>query len=92
MSYLVVGGDHLGSIINNLKKFGATKVTHVTGRKRRDLNFHFRDDVDIVIVLTDYISHGLAEKIKTDAKVTGKKIFFTRRSWAHIEEMLNVIK
>lgn len=45
-------------------------------------------EVDVVLILTNYVNHGCAVKIKEKARKMGVKTLFTRRAWSHISEML----
>ncbi len=91
MSFLLVGGDRLGKIKENLKASGATKIKHVTGRKREQTFIDLPDQLDVVLVFTDFINHGLATKIKKSAHKKGIKILYSKRSWSHVAKVLEEI-
>ncbi|OWZ85024.1 DUF2325 domain-containing protein [Natranaerobius trueperi] len=67
MTVLIVGGDKVDKIKNYLKQeIGATKVKHVTGRKERSMKLPA--DLDLVIIMTDFINHNLCKNLKCQAK------------------------
>jgi len=88
MAVLVVGGDHLGKIPRKLEAFGFTRVIHVSGRKKGEWLIEIPSQVDYIIILVDYISHGLMGIIKERTRESGKKTIFSRRAWSHIEKAL----
>ncbi len=88
MAVLVVGGDYLGNIPGKLKSFGFTRIIHVSGMKRGDWLIEIPSQVEYIIVLVDYISHGLMGIVKEKTRESGKKTVFARRAWSHIEKAL----
>lgn len=86
---LIIGGDYLGNIKENLKKeVGATDIKHVSGRKKSASNMELSSNLDMVVVLTDYINHQMCLNIKRQARCHGIKTIFARRSWAHLKKAL----
>lgn len=79
---LVVGGDHLGSIAENLRGLGYGEVVHVTGRNERRLDIPA--GTRLILVLVDYVNHNLARWVKDQAKAQGIPAVFTRRSWSSV--------
>jgi hypothetical protein len=77
MSVLIVGGDHLGNIEGRLKDIGYQEVLHITGRK-----------IHSILVLTDYVNHNLSKEIKEKAKKQQVPIYFAKRSWSSIYQVL----
>ncbi len=90
MSVLVVGGDRLGEIPSKLKLFGFTEVKHLSGRKKGHFNVALPQQVDMILVLIDYVNHRLAEKIKVEARGKGIRTVFARRAWSHIYRALTL--
>jgi hypothetical protein len=88
MSILVVGGDRLGKIPAKLKDAGFTEIKHFTGRKKGHLTVDIPHQVDIILVFVDYVSHGLAVKVKEKARERGIRTVFARRAWSHIYRAL----
>ncbi|SJZ71175.1 DUF2325 domain-containing protein [Selenihalanaerobacter shriftii] len=87
MSITIIGGDKLGKIPNRLKQLGFDCVSHITGRKCKAC--HLTKETDMVLVLTDYVSHNLCNQVKAQAKDKDLSILFCRRSWARIYKKLN---
>ncbi|MBY6274954.1 MAG: dihydroorotate dehydrogenase [Symbiobacterium thermophilum] len=79
---LVIGGDHLGSIDEHLRRLGYRSVKHVTGRSERRVEIP--SGTELVVVLIDYVNHNLARWVKQQAKARGLPIIFSRRSWSSI--------
>ncbi len=79
---LIIGGDHLGSIDQNLRQLGFRAIKHVKGRNERRVDIPA--DTEMVVVLIDYVNHNLARWVKQQAKARGLPIIFSRRSWSSI--------
>ncbi|MEL7596593.1 MAG: DUF2325 domain-containing protein [Clostridiaceae bacterium] len=88
MSVLVVGGDRLGNIKDNLKQTGFEEISHLSGRKKSQKSIRIPENTDVVLVLTDFVNHQIAKAIKKQTKDNNTKILFAKRSWSHIEESL----
>ncbi|MEW6540537.1 MAG: DUF2325 domain-containing protein [Bacillota bacterium] len=89
MSILIIGGDRLGSILDNLRRLGFKDIRHVSGRKKGDLELKVTQNVDVVLVLTDYVNHGLARKIKGTCRNGPCRTVFARRAWCHIKSEMD---
>ncbi|MDQ0253991.1 hypothetical protein J2S74_001364 [Evansella vedderi] len=87
-SLLVIGGDKLGSIPNNLLNMGFQEVIHLDGRKVKMVKRDIPENVDLILILTDFINHNLAKKIKDKANKKNVPICFARRSWCSIYNTL----
>lgn len=87
-SLLVYGGDKLGAIPNHLKNMGFKEIIHIDGRKVQMVKREIPDRVDLVLVLTDFINHNLAKKIKLNANKKNIPICYSKRSWCSIYESL----
>ena len=85
MSLMVVGADNLGSIKSNIESLGFDDIKHISGRKKSVFrSFKLPVNVDMVLVLTDYIHHSAMKKVKQEAKEKDVNVIFSRRSWASI--------
>ncbi|KXS45981.1 MULTISPECIES: DUF2325 domain-containing protein [unclassified Candidatus Frackibacter] len=89
MSILVVGGDRLGKIPNKLDSVGFDKIMHISGRKKSQVNWKLPLQTDLVLVLTDYVSHNLSDAMKAKAKSKDIPILFSRRAWSSIYKTLD---
>lgn len=87
MSVLIVGGDHLGNIKGRLREIGFQEVMHITGRKIRSVK-SIPEKINSILVLTDYVNHNLSKEIKEKAKKQQVPIFFAKRSWSSIYNVL----
>lgn len=83
-SLLVIGGNKLGSIPGNLKSIGFEEIMHLDGRKVQMVKREIPDNIDLILILTDFINHNLAKKIKDKACKKNVPICFARRSWCSI--------
>ncbi|MCR2044309.1 DUF2325 domain-containing protein [Anaerosalibacter massiliensis] len=88
MSVLVIGGDNLGNIENNLKEKGFNRITHITGRRSREQTYKVPKDTDVVLILTDYVNHQTSKNVKKQVKNSKSKVIFSKRSWASISKSL----
>lgn len=91
MTVLIVGGDFLGTMVGNMLEHGATDVTHWDGRASGTLNKAIPERTDLVVVLTDYVSHKLCKIIKSKCKKTGCPIVYSRRSWIHLASAMEQV-
>ncbi|MBU4554268.1 MAG: DUF2325 domain-containing protein, partial [Candidatus Desulforudis sp.] len=85
MSILIIGGDRLGNILENLRRMGFKDIQHVSGRKKGHLELKVTSKVDVVLILTDFVNHELAKKIKGAYKNGSCQTIFARRAWCHIK-------
>lgn len=93
MSALIIGGDKLGKIKDNLEKRGFDKIEHISGRKssdRRSRISNKAEKADMVLILIDFINHGVVTNLKNN--VNNPNIIFSKRAWSCIEESLNGFK
>ncbi|MCT8978809.1 DUF2325 domain-containing protein [Clostridium sp. CX1] len=88
MSILLVGADRLGNITDKLRESGFSSIEHISGRKSNDKKIKIPEKTDLILVLVDYVGHGLTEFIKRESKRTGIKIAFSKRSWTHMEKTI----
>lgn len=84
MSVLIVGGDHLGSIVKELNKFGFPEIHHFSGRSNQKIHDRIPQTPEFIIVLYDYVNHNLSAKIKKLANSRGIPIIYAKRSWPSI--------
>lgn len=89
MSVLVVGGDHLGNIEENLKEKGFSEVNHISGRKKKQKSCKVPQNTDVVLILTDYVNHQTTQNIKKQIKNSNTKMLYSRRAWSYIDKTLN---
>lgn len=91
MSIMIVGGDSLGSIEKNVKELGFDDIKHLTGRKKSKFrNLYLSQEIDLVLVMTDYINHAVMKKVKKAVKSQDLNVVYAKRSWASIYKKLKL--
>lgn len=80
MTALIIGGDKIDSIRDELLAQGVTDIAHWVGRKHGDKNNIIPKDTQRIVVLTNYVNHGLVGKIKKEAKRLNIPIEYTKNS------------
>jgi len=86
VTLLVVGGDRLGNMPIALRQHGVAHIVHWSGRKHRSRAVP--RNVHMILIVYDFVNHGLMESVKTQAKRRGLPIFFVRRGIAEIHQAL----
>ncbi len=89
MTALIVGGDYIKQLERIIADRGVRRIEHWTGRKSGDLRRTVPKDTGLVVLLCDYLNHGLARKIKTDAERLGLPVLYCRRSLGQFSEKLD---
>lgn len=93
MSALIIGGDRLGRITEELYKRGFTEIKHISGRKGGERKKNMVENVvkaDLTIVLTDYINHVIVNNLKNRVnKLDKSNVIYAKRSWSHMEKYIN---
>ncbi|MFL9608777.1 DUF2325 domain-containing protein [Methylobacillus sp. Pita2] len=74
---LIVGGDQIEGIKQELSNFGVTHINHWSGRKVGDGKKAIPHDTDLIVLVTDWISHTFTHKIKQSAAKRGVRIVYT---------------
>lgn len=85
---MIVGGDNINMINYHLCQNGFSIVKHISGRKNNHKCAEIPVNIDIVIILIDYVNHKLSEHIKKEAKKLGIKTVFSKRTWSNVESVL----
>lgn len=80
MTALIVGGDYIKPIEKIITDRGVQKIEHWTGRKTGDMRKTVPKGTRLVILLCDYLNHGLAKKVRGDADRLGLPVIYCRRS------------
>lgn len=88
MCIMIIGGDNISKINCNICKKGFCVIKHISGRKKSHKCVQIPKNIDLVLVLTDYVSHSLCEHIKKESKKFGIKAIYSKRSWSSIENLL----
>lgn len=80
MSALIIGGDKIDSIRDELFAQGVMDIAHWTGRKHGEKRNVIPGNTRCIVVLTNYVNHSLVGKIKKEAKRLGIPIHYTKNS------------
>ncbi|MGG3891476.1 DUF2325 domain-containing protein [Metabacillus fastidiosus] len=87
-SLLVVGADNLGVITNKLLSVGFDEILHISGRKVQMVKKEIPGNISFILVLTDYVNHNLSTVIKQKAKSQSIPVFYAKRSWSSIYQVI----
>lgn len=91
MNTLIVGGDHIGGLVEQLAGLGLQRVEHWGGRKVRDVNRTITPDMDLVVVLFDYVNHNLLHKVRAKAQRQGLQLIYSRRSAVELRQKIGML-
>lgn len=86
MTVLLVGADRLGNMPKELEDHGVSEIIHWPGRKGR--NRDIPQHVDMVLIVHDYVNHGLMDSVKGQAKRRQLPIIFAKRGVADLKQAL----
>jgi hypothetical protein len=86
VTLLVVGGDRLGNMPLALRKYGVRHIIHWAGRKARSRAVP--SHVQVILIVYDFVNHGLMEDVKAQAKRRRLPIFYVRRGVADLHQAL----
>ncbi|AOT72832.1 DUF2325 domain-containing protein [Geosporobacter ferrireducens] len=92
MTALIVGGDKLGNIPDVLTERGIQEYIHWPGRKKGMRKKSIPTNIDMVIVLVDYIEHNLTEIIKEQSKTMNIPCVFSKRACSDLAMKLDNCK
>lgn len=76
-SALIVGGDQIDSIKQVLGHYGITHIDHWSGRKVGDSKRVIPQNTQLIVLVTDWISHTFTHNIKRNAAKRGLRIVYT---------------
>jgi len=89
---LIVGGDQIDGIKQELANFGIQHINHWSGRKVGDGKRVIPQDTELIVLITDWISHTFTHKIKQSAAKRGVRIVYTPNGPAALRSRLARIK
>lgn len=88
MSALIIGGDRVNTYRDYLSSKGFTEIRHWTGRKNSECHRTLPQDTELIVVLVDFVNHGLARKIRRIANEREVPVIFSRRSIGQLESQI----
>ncbi len=88
---LIVGGDRIDGIKQVLGSYGVTRINHWSGRKAGDGKKVIPHDTQLIVLVTDWISHNFTHKIKQSAAKRGVRIVYTPNGPAALKSRLDRI-
>ena len=88
MKTLVIGGDRIDSIRRELTEFGRHDIEHWAGRKPADTRRAIPARCDLVIIVTDFLSHNMLYSATVRATRLGLPIIYSRRSAVELRSKL----
>ncbi len=80
MAALVVGGDNIESLRDELHAQGIHQITHWTGRKHGEKHNLIPRNIELVVVLVNFVNHSLSTKVKKEAKRLRLPVIYRRNS------------
>ena len=87
-SLLIVGADRLGVITEKLSSAGFEEILHINGRKAQMVKRGIPENINCILILTDFVNHNLSTVIKQRAKNQSIPILYAKRSWSSINNAL----
>ena len=88
-SALIVGGDQIAGIKQVLHSRGIVKIRHWSGRKAGDGKKVIPHDIELIVLVTDWISHPFMHKVKQTASRRGVRIVYTPNGPAALRRKLD---
>jgi hypothetical protein len=80
MAALIVGGDNIEAIKDELQAQGIHKITHWNGRKHGDKNNVIPGNTELIVVLVNYVNHSLSCKVKKEARRLNLPVIYSKNS------------
>ena len=80
MTALIIGGDYIETLKRELLAHGLRHVEHWDGRQPRVTRRAIPVSARLVVILHDYVSHGVSNALKQQAYRKGIPLVFCRSS------------
>lgn len=80
MAALIVGGDKIATIKDELFARGIVDIEHWNGRKHGEKCRVIPKNTELIVVVTNFINHSLASKIKKEAKRLNLPVMYSKNS------------
>jgi hypothetical protein len=92
MTALIVGGDYVQPLKRELLAHGLTNVRHWDGRQSRITQRTIPGDARLVVILYDYVSHGVSNALRRQANRNRIPLVFSRSSTHELRGKLENLK
>lgn len=89
MSILVVGGDNIEKISDELNRKGFDEINHYNGRKKGQRKFKISKKLDYVLILTDFLNHAMMENIRKRARIAEVPVLYSKRSLSSVKQTMD---
>ena len=80
MTVLIVGGDRISNIRDFLGAHGYQTINHWAARRNSDCHKVIPKNTQLIVVLTDFLNHGMAKRLRKDATQLGLPVVFSKNS------------
>jgi hypothetical protein len=87
MTVLIVGGDRISSITKYLAQNGYDEINHWDARRNGDTHRFIPQNTRLVVILINYLNHGMVKKIKRDAEQLGLPVLFSKNSASELSQV-----
>ena len=87
MTVLIVGGDRISSIAKFLAQNGYGDIEHWDARRNGDTHRFIPQKTRLVVILINFLNHGMAKKIKRDADLLGVPVLFSKNSASELSQV-----
>lgn len=88
MKALIVGGDRVNSLKQQITANGYAEIKHWSGRKKKYCDYIISGHTQLIVMVYDYISHSLAIAVKNKANRLGIPLIYCRNSSSDIKHKL----
>jgi hypothetical protein len=80
MAALIIGGDNIKTIKDELHTRGISQIMHWSGRKHGDKNKVIPDNIELVVVMVNYVNHSFSNKVKKAARRLNLPVIYSKNS------------
>lgn len=90
MTVLIVGGDRINSVAKYLSQNGYDEIYHWDARRNSDTRRFIPPNTRLVVILINYLNHGMAKRIRRDAEQLGLPILFSKNSASEFSQVFDI--
>lgn len=87
MTVLIVGGDCISSITKYLTQNGYDRILHWDARRNGDTHRYMPQNTRLVVILINFLNHGMARKIKRNAELLGVPVLYSKNSASELSQV-----